>query len=93
MPRSPSLPDTFKATRYHSLAVSPETVPEVLEVTASTEDGVIMGLAHRDAPLWGMQYHPESVLTEGGYRILGNWLESMGLEGAAAQAAELNPIR
>ncbi len=87
------LPDTFKATRYHSLAVSPETVPEVLEVTASTEDGVIMGLAHRDAPLWGMQYHPESVLTEGGYRILGNWLESMGLEGAAAQAAELNPIR
>ncbi|MVT27672.1 anthranilate synthase component II [Nesterenkonia alkaliphila] len=87
------LPETFKATRYHSLAVQPETVPEVLEVTATTSDGVIMGLAHRSAPLWGMQYHPESVLTEGGYRMLGNWLESLGLEGAAAKAADLNPIR
>ncbi|GAA1817210.1 aminodeoxychorismate/anthranilate synthase component II [Nesterenkonia flava] len=87
------LPETFSATRYHSLAVKPETVPDVLEVTATTADGVIMGLAHRDAPLWGMQYHPESVLTEGGYRMLGNWLESLGLQGAAAKAADLNPIR
>ncbi|GAB3849658.1 aminodeoxychorismate/anthranilate synthase component II [Nesterenkonia populi] len=87
------LPETFEATRYHSLAVRPDTVPDVLEVTASTEDGVIMGLAHREAPLWGMQYHPESVLTEGGYRMLGNWLESLGLKGAAEKAAELNPIR
>ncbi|GAA1141074.1 aminodeoxychorismate/anthranilate synthase component II [Nesterenkonia lutea] len=87
------LPETFVATRYHSLTVAPETVPEILEVTASTEDGVIMGLAHRTAPLWGMQYHPESVLTEGGYRMLGNWLESMGQHGAAEKAAQLNPIR
>lgn len=87
------LPETFNATRYHSLAVEPETIPGVLEVTARTEDGVIMGLAHRTAPLWGMQYHPESVLTEGGYRMLGNWLESLGQLGAAAEAAELNPIR
>ncbi|GAB3193517.1 anthranilate synthase component II [Nesterenkonia suensis] len=87
------LPETFVATRYHSLVVAPDSVPEVLEVTATTADGVIMGLAHRTAPLWGMQYHPESVLTEGGYRMLGNWLESLGQQGAAAQAAELNPIR
>ncbi|WP_120004046.1 anthranilate synthase component II [Nesterenkonia muleiensis] len=87
------LPETFAATRYHSLAVKPETVPEVLEVTATTADGVIMGLAHRSAPLWGMQYHPESVLTEGGYRMLGNWLESLGHTGAAAKAVDLNPIR
>lgn len=86
------LPETFAATRYHSLAVKPETVPEVLEVTATTADGVIMGLAHRSAPLWGMQYHPESVLTEGGYRMLGNWLESLGHTGAAAKAADLNPL-
>ena len=87
------LPKTFVATRYHSLVVAPETVPDVLEVTASTADGVIMGLAHRTAPLWGLQYHPESVLTEGGYRMLGNWLESLGQKGAAAKAADLNPIR
>lgn len=87
------LPETFVATRYHSLTVAPETIPDILEVTASTEDGVIMGLAHRTAPLWGMQYHPESVLTEGGYRMLGNWLESMGQHGAAEKAAQLNPIR
>ncbi|MDZ5077404.1 aminodeoxychorismate/anthranilate synthase component II [Nesterenkonia sp. HG001] len=87
------LPKTFVATRYHSLVVAPESVPDVLEVTATTADGVIMGLAHRSAPLWGMQYHPESVLTEGGYRMLGNWLESLGQEGAAAKAADLNPIR
>lgn len=87
------LPETFEATRYHSLVVSPETVPDVLEVTATTDDGVIMGLAHRTAPLWGLQYHPESVLTEGGYRTLGNWLETLGQTGAARRAADLNPLR
>lgn len=87
------LPETFVATRYHSLVVDPETVPDVLEVTATTDDGVIMGLAHSTAPLWGLQYHPESVLTEGGYRMLGNWLESLGQKGAATKAADLNPIR
>ena len=86
------LPETFTATRYHSLAVRPETVPAELEVTASTEGGVIMGLAHRSAPLWGVQFHPESVLTQGGYRMLGNWLESLGLEGAAERASHLSPL-
>lgn len=86
------IPENFTATRYHSLVVDPGSVPAVLEVTSRSEDGVIMGLAHRSAPLWSMQYHPESVLTEGGYRMLGNWLESMGLRGAAERAAQLNPI-
>jgi para-aminobenzoate synthetase component 2 len=86
------VPEPFTATRYHSLAVKPGTVPEQLEVTASTDDGVIMGLAHRTAPLWGVQFHPESVLTQGGYRMLGNWLESLGAAGAARRSAGLSPL-
>ena len=86
------IPETFTATRYHSLSVEPPTVPAELEVTASTAGGVIMGLAHRSAPLWGVQFHPESVLTEGGYRMLGNWLESLGLQGAAERSAQLSPL-
>lgn len=86
------VPGSFTATRYHSLSVQPPSVPAELEVTAQTADGVIMGLAHRTAPLWGVQFHPESVLTEGGYQMLGNWLESLGLEGAAARAAHLSPL-
>lgn len=84
--------DPFTATRYHSLSVEPLTVPAELEVIASTEGGVIMGLAHRTAPLWGVQFHPESVLTDGGYQMLGNWLESMGLRGAAERAGSLSPL-
>lgn len=87
------LPETFTATRYHSLVVSPESVPEDLEVTATTDDGVVMALVHRRAPLWAVQYHPESVLTEGGYRMLGNWLEMLGQSGAAEHGARLHPIR
>lgn len=86
------LPSPVTATRYHSLAAVPSTIPDVLEVTAETADGVIMGLAHKTAPLCGVQFHPESVLTEGGYIMLGNWLESMGLAGAAAKAATLSPL-
>ncbi|MCZ2403617.1 aminodeoxychorismate/anthranilate synthase component II [Paenarthrobacter sp. Z7-10] len=86
------LPSPFTATRYHSLAAVSEAVPDELEVTATTASGVIMGLAHRSAPLYGVQFHPESVLTEGGYLLLGNWLESLGLKGAAAQAATLSPL-
>lgn len=80
------------ATRYHSLSAVPSSIPDVLEVTAQTSDGVIMGLAHKSAPLCGVQFHPESVLTEGGYSMLGNWLESLGLAGAAATAATLSPL-
>lgn len=86
------VPQPFRATRYHSLAVLDETVPPTLEVTSRTEGGVIMGLRHREAPLVGVQFHPESVLTEGGYRMLGNWLASVGLAGAADRAKELSPL-
>ena len=86
------LPSPVTATRYHSLSAVPASIPEVLEVTAETVDGVIMGLAHRSAPLCGVQFHPESVLTEGGYTMLGNWLESLGLTGAVAKAATLSPL-
>ena len=84
--------DPFTATRDHSLAAVRPTLPEDLEITAETEGGVVMGVAHRSAPLWGVQFHPESVLTEGGYRMLGNWLESLGMTGAARRAAELSPL-
>lgn len=95
------LPSPLTATRYHSLAVVDGTVPDALRVTARTvpdadgdraAGGVIMALEHRDAPVWGVQFHPESVLTEGGYRMLGNWLESAGLEGAAELAAGRAPL-
>ena len=86
------LPSPVTATRYHSLSAVPASIPEVLEVTAETADGVIMGLAHKTAPLCGVQFHPESVLTEGGYTMLGNWLESLGEVGAVAKAATLSPL-
>jgi para-aminobenzoate synthetase component II len=86
------VPSPFTATRYHSLAAVRETIPAELEVTAETAGGVIMGLQHRTAPLWGVQFHPESVLTEGGYLMLGNWLESLGMAGAAERAAKLSPL-
>jgi anthranilate synthase component 2 len=70
------LPDPFEATRYHSLVVSPDTVPDVLEVTARTDDGVIMGLRHRQHPIEGVQFHPESILTTAGHRLLENWLRA-----------------
>jgi para-aminobenzoate synthetase component 2 len=86
------VPQPFRATRYHSLAVVDDTVPDSLEVTARTEGGVIMGLRHREAPVFGVQFHPESVLTEGGYRMLGNWLATTGLPEAADRAVELSPL-
>lgn len=85
------VPQPFRATRYHSLAVLEGTVPEELVVTSRTEGGVIMGLRHREAPLYGVQFHPESVLTESGYRMLGNWLETAGLRGAVDLAKGLSP--
>lgn len=87
------LPDPFTATRYHSLAIVPETMPEELVVTSRTDSGVIMGVAHRAAPIVGVQFHPESVLTEGGYRLLGNWLGSLGYRDASARGATLSPRR
>jgi para-aminobenzoate synthetase component 2 len=86
------VPQPFRATRYHSLAVVDGTVPAELEVTARTDGGVIMGLRHTAAPIVGVQFHPESVLTEGGYRMLGNWLSAAGLAGAAERATDLSPL-
>ncbi|KIP51278.1 anthranilate synthase component II [Leucobacter komagatae] len=84
--------EEFSATRYHSLAVVRDTIPDSLVVTAETAGGVVMGLRHRELPIFGVQYHPESVLTEGGYQQLGNWLRIVGLENAAEIAATLSPL-
>ena len=83
------LPSPFTATRYHSLAVDPATVPAELEVTGRTRSGVVMALRHRDLPIEGVQFHPESVLTEGGHQLLATWLTTCGVEWdpAALEAA------
>jgi para-aminobenzoate synthetase component 2 len=72
------LPDPFTATRYHSLTILPESLPAVLEVTARTRSGVIMAVRHTSLPIHGVQFHPESILTEGGHRMLANWLVDCG---------------
>ncbi|MCK6210355.1 aminodeoxychorismate/anthranilate synthase component II [Georgenia sp. EYE_87] len=82
----------FTATRYHSLAVVRDTVPEELEITAETANGIVMGLQHRTLPLHGVQFHPEAVLTEGGHRLLANWLAVTGDDGAVARAEGLAPL-
>ncbi|WP_297081573.1 aminodeoxychorismate/anthranilate synthase component II [uncultured Demequina sp.] len=86
------LASPFTATRYHSLAVEEGTVDDALEVTARTSTGIIMGLKHRDLPLHGVQFHPESVLTEGGHRLLANWLEVCGMPDAEGRSAGLTPL-
>ncbi|MFI8101484.1 aminodeoxychorismate/anthranilate synthase component II [Streptomyces sp. NPDC086023] len=86
------LPSPFTATRYHSLAAEPMTLPDVLEVTARTEDGIIMGLRHREHLVEGVQFHPESVLTEYGHRMLANWLTDCGDKGAVERSAGLAPV-
>lgn len=78
------LPSPFTATRYHSLAVKPASVPDVLAVTATTADGEIMGLAHRDRPVHGVQFHPESIASEHGHDLLANFLALTGRSRAAA---------
>ena len=86
------LPSPFTATRYHSLAVRPDSLPAELEVTGRTEGGVVMALRHRDLALEGVQFHPESVLTEGGHRLLATWLVACGDPAAAARAEGLAPV-
>jgi para-aminobenzoate synthetase component 2 len=83
------LPDPFTATRYHSLAVEPSSLPAELEVTARTDSGVIMGVRHRDKPVEGVQFHPESVLTQGGHLLLANWLAQCGDASAPDRAPAL----
>jgi para-aminobenzoate synthetase component 2 len=72
------LSSPFVATRYHSLSIRPDTLPAALEVTGRTDGGVIMAVRHRELPVIGVQFHPESVLTEGGHRLLANWMASAG---------------
>ena len=86
------LPDPFTATRYHSLAIDPASVPDELEVTGTTASGVIMAVRHRTLDVEGVQFHPESVLTEGGHRLLANWLVRCGDPQAVERSAGLAPV-
>ena len=85
------LPDPLIATRYHSLVVEAGSVPDRLEISASAEDGTVMGLRHRELPVEGVQFHPESILTEGGHRMVANWLARCGQADALERAARLSP--
>lgn len=86
------LPSPFTATRYHSLTIDPPTLPGELLATGHTESGVIMAVRHESLPLHGVQFHPESVLTEGGHRILANWLVLCGMPDAVQRSAGLSPL-
>ena len=86
------LPSPFTATRYHSLAVERDTVPPVLEITGSTESGVVMSMRHTTLPIEGVQFHPESVLTEHGHQMLANWLVKCGDVDAPKRAVGLSPV-
>jgi para-aminobenzoate synthetase component 2 len=83
------LPNPFVATRYHSLAVEESSLPSTIEVTGRTESGVVMAMRHRELDVEGVQFHPESVLTEGGHLMLANWLVRCGDAGARSKAAAL----
>ena len=87
-----NLPSPFTATRYHSLAVERDTVPVVLEITGSTESGVVMSMRHTTLPIEGVQFHPESVLTEHGHLMLANWLVKCGDVDAPKRAVGLSPV-
>ena len=82
----------FTATRYHSLTIDPVTLTDELVPNGHTGSGIVMAVRHRDLPLHGVQFHPESVLTEGGHRLLANWLEACGDTGAVARSAGLSPL-
>ncbi len=81
-----SLPNPLTAARYHSLATPRERLPDVLDVTAWTEDGEVMGLRHKTRPIFGLQFHPESIATEGGHAMLANFLDLAGVQRAVAAA-------
>lgn len=86
------LPSPIEVTRYHSLAVVEDTVPPELEVTARTQSGVVMAMKHRDMLIEAVQFHPESVLTQGGYQMLANWLGDCGNDDAPGKAEGMSPL-
>ncbi|MEJ6574322.1 MAG: gamma-glutamyl-gamma-aminobutyrate hydrolase family protein [Actinomycetes bacterium] len=86
------IPNNFTATRYHSLAIEPDSLPEILQVTAQSGDGTIMGIRHRAKNIVGVQFHPEAVLTEFGYELLANWLELCGDVCARNRAVGLSAL-
>jgi para-aminobenzoate synthetase component 2 len=86
------LPTPFTATRYHSLAVERESVPNEIEITGTTDTGIVMSMRHKDYPIEGVQFHPESVLTEHGHQMLANWLTDCGDKNAKTKAIGLSPV-
>ena len=86
------IPNDFNATRYHSLAIEPDSMPAILQITATSEDGTIMGISHLDKNITGVQFHPEAALTEFGYELLANWLELCGDLGARNRAVGLSVL-
>jgi para-aminobenzoate synthetase component 2 len=86
------LPSPFTATRYHSLAIEKNTVPDELEIVGATDSDIVMAIQHKTLPISGVQFHPESVLTEHGHQMLGNWLEACGDKGARKRSEGLSPV-
>jgi len=86
------IPTPFTATRYHSLAIREETLPSELEITGRSETGIVMSVQHKELPIFGVQYHPESVMTEHGHLLLANWLVECGMSDAVERAKGLAPV-
>jgi para-aminobenzoate synthetase component II len=86
------IPSPFTATRYHSLCVEKDSVPNILRITGATDSGLVMSMEHTSLPIQGVQFHPESVLTEHGHQMLANWLVMCGDKGAREKAVGLSPV-
>ena len=86
------LPSPFTATRYHSLAIEKPTVPDDLEIVGQTDSQIVMAIQHKTLPISGVQFHPESVLTQFGHQMLGNWLELCGDKGARKRSEAFSPV-
>lgn len=86
------IPSPFTATRYHSLAIERETIPQEISVTGETDSGVVMAIRHKTLPIEGVQFHPESVLTEHGHKLLANWLTQCGDKEALKKSVGLSPV-
>ena len=87
-----NIASSFTATRYHSLIIKSNSLPQELEVTAKSESGIIMAIKHKTLPIEGVQFHPEAILTEHGYQIIGNWLVQCGDQDARKRSEGFNPI-